>query len=128
MAEPTTTATTGAIGLVSILMLMLGPDLGAKLAPVLADWLLILAGAGWGAMHSMSKAHTSSTASAVWYVLKWVGTACVLTSLASLLIEQVFGIPATRWPGAVAFLITFLADKWPAWLAAVVSRKVGAGQ
>jgi hypothetical protein len=125
MAEPTTTSATGAVALASVLMLLLGPDIGSKLAPLLAEGLLIFAGAGWGAMHSMSKAHTATTSAAVWYLLKWTGTAFMLTGLACVLIEQVFSIPATRWPGAVAFAITFFADKWPLWAAAVLRRKAG---
>lgn len=123
MPEPT--STTAAAGLTGAVILVLGPKLGPVLAPLVADYLLIIVGALAGVMHAMGKiTHTTRTAAAL-YVIKWVGTAVFLTGAASVAIEQAFDFPATRWPGVVAFLLTFLADKWPQWLQRFVGKRLG---
>lgn len=123
MPEPT--STTAAAGLTGAVILVLGPKLGPVLAPLVADYLLIIVGALAGVMHAMGKiTHTTRTAAAL-YVIKWVGTAVFLTGAASVVIEQAFNFPATRWPGVVAFLLTFLADKWPQWLQRVIGKRLG---
>lgn len=123
MPEPT--STTAAAGLTGAVILVLGPKLGPVLAPLVADYLLIIVGALAGVMHAMGKiTHTTRTAAAL-YVIKWVGTAVFLTGAASVVIEQAFNFPATRWPGVVAFLLTFLADKWPQWLQRFVGKRLG---
>ena len=99
--------------------------LGPVLAPIVADYLLIIVGALAGVMHATGKiAHATRMAAAL-YVVKWVGTAVFLTGAASVAIEQAFNFPATRWPGVVAFLLTFLADRWPVWLQRFVGRRLG---
>ncbi|MGE0329684.1 MAG: hypothetical protein AB7P37_03215 [Ramlibacter sp.] len=124
MIEPTST-TTGAVGFTAIMILVLGPKLGPVLAPVVGDFLLILAGALGGVMHSVAKVNTASVRAAAFYVLRWVLTALILAGGTGVLIEKTTSLPATQWPGVVAFLITFLADKWPAWLSAILARKAG---
>lgn len=125
MPEPTST-TTGAVGLTAVLILLLGPKLGPVLAPVVSEYLLILAGAVAGVMHSVAKVPTPTRSAAGWYVLRWVATALMLASGAAVVVEKTSSLPATQWPGVVAFLITFLADKWPAWLSSFLQRKAGA--
>lgn len=123
MPEPT--STTAAAGLTGAVILVLGPKLGPVLAPIVADYLLIIGGALAGVMHAMGKiAHATRMAAAL-YVVKWVGTAVFLTGAAGVAIEQAFNFPATRWPGVVAFLLTFLADRWPVWLQRFVGRRLG---
>ena len=117
MPEPTST-TTGAVGLTAVLILLLGPMLGPVLAPIVSEYLLILGGAVAGVMHSVAKVNTATRTEAGLYVLRWVTTALVLASGAAVVVEKTGSLPATQWPGVVAFLITFLADKWPAWLSA----------
>lgn len=123
MPEPT--STTAAAGLTGAVILVLGPKLGPVLAPLVADYLLIIGGALAGVMHATGKVQHTSRTDAALYVVKWVATAVFLTSAAGVLIEQAFSFPATRWPGVVAFLLTFLADKWPVWLTRMVRRRLG---
>lgn len=124
MLEPTST-TTGAVGLTAILILLLGPKLGPVLAPIVSEYLLILGGALAGVMHSVAKVNTASIRAAAFYVLRWVGTALILAAGTAVVIEKTTSLPATQWPGVVAFLITFLADKWPAWLSGFLARRAG---
>lgn len=94
-------------------------------SPGASDYALLVFGALVGAMHSVAKVDTPTRTSAVLYILKWVATAGVLTFFVAALLEAYLGIPAQRWPGVVAFGITFLADRWPQWLAWVVERRIG---
>ena len=112
MAEPTSTATATVTGLTGALMLLLGPKFGPVLAPIIGDYLLILCGAVAGVMHPVSTQGFDRRAAAVWYMLRWVATAVVLTGLAAAAMDHYLAIPASNWPGAVAFGITFLADRW----------------
>ena len=123
MPEPT--STTAAAGLTGAVILVLGPKLGPVLAPLMADYLLIIGGALAGVMHATGKVQHTSRTDAALYVVKWVATAVFLTGAASVAIEQAFNFPATRWPGVVAFLLTFLADRWPVWLQRMVGRRLG---
>jgi hypothetical protein len=87
--------------------------------PELGHFSLVFFGALIGCMHSVGKVdHAQDKWAAFWYMARWIGTACVLTGAATALLVQYVGVPADRWPGCVAFVITFLADKWPAWLEA----------
>lgn len=95
-------------------------------SPGASDYALLVFGALVGAMHSVAKVDTPTRTSAVLYILKWVATAGVLTFFVAGLLEAYLGVPAARWPGVVAFGITFLADRWPQWLAWVVERRIGA--
>lgn len=124
MADPTTTT---AAGITALAIFLLGPKLGPVLAPVIGDYMAILAGALIGIMHAAGKVHTATLAASVIYVIKWVGTAVLLTGALSVLVEQKLGVPATQWPGVVAFCITFLADRWPDWLRMLVPRWLGLG-
>lgn len=94
-------------------------------SPGASDYALLVFGALVGAMHSVAKVDTPTRTSAALYILKWVATAGVLTFFVAALLEAYLGIPAQRWPGVVAFGITFLADRWPQWLAWVVERRIG---
>lgn len=123
MAEPT--STTAAAGITALGILLLGPQLGPTLAPIIGDYLLILAGALIGVMHAAGKVRSATLTQAALYVIKWVGTAVLLTGALGVFIEQKAGIPATQWPGVMAFLITFLADRWPQWLRALAPRWLG---
>lgn len=89
-------------------------------------YLLTVFGGFVGALHSVARIETPTRAAAALYILKWVMSAVVLTSLAAYLIETWSGFPAQRWPGVVAFLITFLADRWPQWLDRILSARVKA--
>ena len=124
MADPTTTT---AAGVTAIGIFLLGPKLGPVLAPLISDYTAILAGALIGIMHAAGKVHTATMAASVIYVIKWVGTAVLLTGALSVLVEQKLAVPATQWPGVVAFCITFLADRWPDWLRMLVPRWLGLG-
>lgn len=124
MAEPTST-TAGAVGLTAIMILVLGPKLGPVLAPVVSEYLLILAGALGGVMHSVAKVNTASIRASAFYVMRWMLTAVILAAGTAVVIEKTTSLPATQWPGVVAFLITFLADKWPTWLSGFLARKAG---
>lgn len=46
------------------------------------------------------------------------------TGFVTAMLQQHAGVPAERWPGVVAFLITFLSDRWPAWLGMVLRARV----
>lgn len=108
MAEPSSTAVT--TGAVAALTLYFGPD-----AP---QYMLILFGALIGTMHSVAKVDFDGRRlAAALYMLRWILTAVILTAFVASLILKYTGFPADRWPGVIAFAITFLADKWPAWLA-----------
>jgi hypothetical protein len=118
MAEPT--STTVAVGATAA-ALLLTVDSAAGHA-------LIIFGALVGVMHSVAKVETPTRTAAAWYVLKWVLTAALLTGFVSAMLNTYLGIPAQRWPGVVAFGITFLADRWPQWLTAAVGQRLGINQ
>jgi hypothetical protein len=111
VADPFTN-TQAATGLTGALLLLLGPKFGPLLAPVIGDYLLIFGGAVAGVMHPVSTQGFVTRTAAVWYMLRWVFTAAALTAAAAAGIEKYLGLPASNWPGAVAFGITFLADRW----------------
>lgn len=113
------TATEVAAAAVSGTMLAIAPqDLSMHLLTVFGGFV--------GTMHSVARIETPTRVAAAWFVFKWVMSAVVLTSLAAYLIEAWSGFPAQRWPGVVAFLITFLADRWPQWLERILSARVKA--
>lgn len=114
MPEPTSTAA-GATA--AAIMLTIGPD---------GQYAWIIYGALVGVMHSVGKADTPTKTAAVWYVVKWVLTAALLTKFVAAMLEQHAGLPAERWPGVVAFFIAFLADRWPACVALVVRARLSA--
>lgn len=97
-------------------------------SPGASEYALLVFGALVGAMHSVAKVSTPTRLSAAWYILKWVCTAGVLTFAVAAVLEAWLGLPAQRWPGVVAFGITFLADRWPHWLRVVIERRLGAGE
>jgi hypothetical protein len=112
MAEPTSTA----VGITAAtIMLAIGPD---------GQHALIVFGGLVGVMHSVGRVSTPTKFDAAWYVVKWVLTAALLTGFVAAMLEQHAGLPAARWPGVVAFSITFLADRWPAWLALGLRAKL----
>lgn len=115
MAEPTSSSAAAIIGATAVL---LASD------PSAGDYAWLLCGALVGAMHSVGKIHTPNRWDAAKYVAMWVGTAFVLTFFVSYLLENYLGIPAHRWPGVVAFAITFLADRWPAWAVSLIERRI----
>jgi hypothetical protein len=119
MTEPTTTVA-ASVGL------------GALLASTLvgvAPWAPVLVGAGIGVLHPLSKQDFSSShARAVFYAFRWVATAAIFTGFVSFLLETYVHFPASKWPSVVAFLIAFLADRWPAWadqIGDAVARRLG---
>ncbi len=123
MAEPTTS--TAAAGIIGATAVLLASD------PSAGDYAWLLCGALVGAMHSVGKIHTPDRWDAAKYVGMWVGTAFVLTFFIAYLLEHYLGVPANRWPGVVAFGITFLADRWPAWAVSLIERRIngnGAGK
>jgi hypothetical protein len=89
---------------------------------VLMEHALIILGAIVGVMHSLGRAQTPTCKAAVWYVIKWVLTSALLTGFVTHLLETYGHIPAHRWPGVVAFAITFLSDRWPAWARTLLER------
>lgn len=96
-------------------MLAVVPDLGHYVLMVVGGWI--------GCMHSVAKMDfDGSKTAAMWYMLRWIGTACVLTGAVSAAIVSYTGFPADRWPGVVAFAITFLADKWMPWADALMPQ------
>ena len=113
MPEPTSTA--AGITAATIL-LAVGPD---------GQHALIVFGGLVGVMHSVARVHTPTRLSAAWYVLKWMLTATLLTGFVAAMLEQHLNLPAERWPGVVAFGITFLSDRWPAWAAAAIKTRLG---
>lgn len=97
------------VGFIAALTILVGPQLG--------EYALILFGALIGTMHSVSKMDfNGDKLKATMYMLRWIGAAVVLTSFVASLIKTYAGFPADRWPGVVAFGLTFLADKWPTWV------------
>lgn len=117
MAEPTSSsAVVGAIAATSVLLVS---------DPSLGDYAWIVFGGLIGAMHSVAKASTDGAWGAARYLFVWVGTAFVLSFFVAYLLDRYVGIPAHRWPGVVAFFITFLADRWPSWLAIAVAQRLG---
>lgn len=114
MLEPTSTS---AGVTAAAIMLTIGPD---------GQYSWIIYGALVGVMHSVGKADTPTKMSACWYVVKWVLTAALLTKFVAAMLQQHAGLPAERWPGVVAFFITFLADRWPAWVVLVLRARLSA--
>jgi hypothetical protein len=112
--EPSTSVglTAGAI------LLAIGPD---------GHHALIVAGALGGVMHSLGRAHTPTRTAAALYIVKWVFTAALLTGFVSAMLQQHVGLPADRWPGVVAFGITFLADRWSGWLSSYIDSRMPGG-
>lgn len=115
MTEPATTTAAAVGGLATVLITWFGPA-----AP---EYVLILACALIGVLHPFGKREFADWRRAVMYVLTWVGTALVLTGVAIALLQAYTPINAARWPGAVAFGITFLSDRWPVWLDAILTAK-----
>lgn len=115
LPEPTSTSAAAGFAAASIL-LAVGPD---------GTHAVIVFGALIGVMHSVGRADTRTHFAAAWYVVKWVLTASLLTGFVSALLVQHMGLPADRWPGVVAFGLTFLADRWPGWAAAVLRTRLG---
>lgn len=121
MPEPTSSS--AAAGIIGAAAVLLASD------PSAGDYAWLFCGALVGAMHSVGKIHTPDRWTAAKYVLMWVGTAFVLTFFVAYLLEHYLGVPANRWPGVVAFGITFLADRWPGWAVALVERRItGSGK
>jgi len=101
------------------------------LSPDVGTYVLIAVGALIGVMHAVAKIDFATRPGwggpgikAAFYLLTWVGTALILTTFASALITRYTGFPADKWPGVVAFGITFLADKWPGWASAIMDMFV----
>ena len=113
MPEPTSTA--AGITAATIL-LAVGPD---------GQHALIVFGGLVGVMHSVARVHTPTRLSAAWYVLKWMLTATLLTGFVAAMLEQHLNLPAERWPGVVAFGITFFSDSWPAVIKFLLNRRLG---
>lgn len=113
MPEPTTTT---AASLTAALILLLGPTFGPLLAPLIGEFLLVLAGAVVGVMHPASSRSFAGGMAAAFYVVKWVASAIVLTGFATMLLERYLHLPAHNWPSVVAWGITFFADRWRPWL------------
>lgn len=121
MPEPTSSS--AAAGIIGATAVLLASD------PSAGDYAWLLCGALVGAMHSVGKIQTPNRWDAAKYVGMWVGTAFVLTFFISYLLEHYLGIPANRWPGVVAFGITFLADRWPSWAVSLIERRItGSGK
>jgi hypothetical protein len=91
---------------------------------VLMEHALIIFGAAVGVMHSLGRVHTPTRGEAIRYTIKWVLTSVLLTGFVTHLLESQANIPAHRWPGVVAFAITFLSDRWPVWLGNLMERWV----
>lgn len=85
----------------------------ATIEPGLASYLLVVLGGFVGCLHSVSKVETPTRLHAARFIGTWTLTACVLTFAVAALLESIFGFPAGRWPGVVAFALTFFADLWP---------------
>lgn len=119
MPEPTTTVATATAATAATLLVAASPGV--------SEYSLMLFGALVGAMHSVAKVPTPTRASAVWYILKWVCTAGVLSFFVAAMLEDWIGVPAAKWPGVVAFGITFLADRWPGWVTGLMDRRINGG-
>ncbi len=115
-ADPVSQSSAAAVTAVGVMM---------AASPGASDYALLVFGALVGAMHSVAKVPTPTRMSAALYIIRWVATAGVLTFAVASLLESFLGVPATRWPGVVAFAITFLADRWPQWLSLIVERRIG---
>lgn len=118
MPEPT--STTAAAGITAATLLL-------AIEPSAGEHALVLFGGLVGVMHSVAKVQTPTRIAAAWYVIKWVLTAALLTGFVAAMLNTYLGIPAQRWPGVVAFGITFLSDRWPLWAALLISQRLGLG-
>ena len=78
-----------------------------------AYYSLIVFGALVGSMHSLAASKVSGNWAAARYIAKWILTAVLLTGAVTAIVDQYTTISIHRWPGAVAFGITFLANYWP---------------
>lgn len=121
--EPAQSAT--AKGLTAVLVILFGPELGNTLAPWLADGLIVALSALIGAYHSVGTAPTATRWHGVQHIFKWTCTALVLSFALAQAFESVTSIPATRWPGIVAFIVAFCAEKWKIWIPAVITARLG---
>ncbi len=114
MPEPT--STTATVSLTGLLVILIGPEFGPLLGPLLGEFLLALTGAIVGIMHPASRQQYATRGASIWYVVRWVLTALVLVGAVSAVIESYLAWPVRSWPGAMAWTITFFADKWRTWL------------
>ena len=114
MPEPT--STTAAVSLTGLLVVLIGPELGPLLGPLIGEFLLALAGALAGVLHPASRRPFTSWGATIAFVMLWILTALVLVGAVSATIEHYLAWPARSWPGAMAWAITFFADKWRTWL------------
>jgi hypothetical protein len=98
----------------------LGASLTATLiaaGPSLGHLSLVVIGAWIGCMHAVANVDfDGSKKKALLYMIRWIATACLFTGVVTAGIVTYVGFPIDRWPGVVAFAITFFADRWPAWL------------
>lgn len=113
MTEPVTTSATAVAGAsTAALIYLFGPGAPEMLLVILASLI--------GALHPMGKKSFANALAAVRFVALWVGTAVILTGVAVWAIEHYFALPASRWPGVVAFAIAFLSDRWPVWIESTI--------
>jgi hypothetical protein len=117
MTEPVTTTAALTGGFAAALIAWFGPA-----AP---DYVLMLACALIGVLHPLSKRPFDGWVKPIYYVVMWTATAGVLTGISVWALEFYLSVPASKWPGVVAFFITFLSDRWPAWATALLDWKLG---
>jgi len=86
------------------------------LMPIFKEYSPLVVGALIGVMHPVSKVEFpigwDGKLKAALYMLKWIGTAVLLTGFVSAMLEKFLGIQAALWPEVVSFFIAFLADDW----------------
>ena len=93
-----------------------------------AYYSLIVFGALVGSMHSLAASKVEGNWAGAVYMAKWILTATLLTGIVTAAVDHYTHIDIHRWPGAVAFGITFLANFWPRVIPEFVRLKMGIPQ
>jgi hypothetical protein len=101
MAEPTTTSGTG---LVALSIAVLGPTFG--------EYGLIVFAALGGALWALGSRPSSEPILGIFFLLKILIAAIILTGALSGLLEHYTAFTAKQWLAPVAFAIGFFGDNW----------------
>jgi len=104
MPEPTSSAA-ASVGIAAAFAALLGPTFG--------PYAVIVWAALAGAMWPLAKRPATTRMAGVWFVVRVVALATIVTMPAAIFIEQRFGVPVHHAIGLVALAIGMVGDDWP---------------